>query len=293
MTTDPPAELFDRRALARHRRRASRLDSHDARFLHGLAAAQVSERLAEVNRTFTDAAVIGPQAGLWCHILAQRGGFPAAEALPDEEILPLEASARDIVIHGLALHWANDPVGQLVQCRRALRPDGLFVAVLLGGQTLHELRSSIATAEAEVEGGLSPRVSPMAGLRDLGGLLGRAGFALPVADSDRLTVTYASPLLLMRELRAMGETNALAGRRRGFLRRETLRRAAGLYRERFSRPDGRIEATFELVFLTGWAPSAGQPRPLRPGSATARLADALGTKEHSAGEKAAPARKKT
>jgi len=183
------------------------------------------------------------------------------------------------VVHALALHWAEDAVGQLVQCRRALRPDGLMIAALFGGRTLHELRACLSEAEARVTAGLSPRVVPMGEIRDLGALLHRAGFALPVADSLELTVRYETPLHLMRDLRAMGEQNALAGRLRHPTRRAVIAEAARLYAERFTGGDGRVAASFEIVTLTGWAPDAAQPQPLRPGSATTRLADALGTRE--------------
>jgi SAM-dependent methyltransferase len=198
--------------------------------------------------------------------------------VPEAEVLDLTVGAHDLVVHALSLHWANDLVGQLVQARRALRPDGLFLGVLFGGRTLHELRAALAEAEAAVTGGLSPRVVPMAEIRDLGGLLQRAGFALPVADSRTLTVTYETALHLMRDLRAMGEANAMAARTRKPLRRAILDKAASLYRSNFSR-GGRIVATFEMIFLTGWAPDASQPKPLRPGSAVKRLADALGADE--------------
>ena len=271
--------LFDRPALERHRRRAAR--GVPATFLHEAAADELSERLSEVNRTFTEPVVIGPQAELW----ARRAGL-AARCIPDAEVLDVAEGSADLAVHALALHWAEDPVGQLVQMRRALRPDGLAVAALFGGQTLHELRACMAEAEAEVEGGLSPRVAPMGEIRDLGGLLQRAGLALPVADSMRLSVDYPDPLALMRDLRAMGETNAMAGRRRGGLRRATLGRALTLYADRFATGSGRVLATFEIVFLTGWAPAAGQQQPLRPGSAKARLADALRVPERPAGDKA-------
>jgi SAM-dependent methyltransferase len=202
------------------------------------------------------------------------------------ENLPLEEGSQDLAVSAMLMHALNDPVGHLVQLRRALKPDGLLLAALFGGQTLHELRASLAEAEAEVEGGLSPRVAPMAEIRDLGALLQRAGFAMPVADAERLTVTYATPLHLMRELRAMGETNILSARRRQPLRRGTLMRACDIYAIHFAAPDGRVRATFEIVFLTGWAPAPDQPQPLRPGSAKARLADALGVPEVSTGEKA-------
>jgi SAM-dependent methyltransferase len=204
----------------------------------------------------------------------------------DEEALPFRDGSLDLVLSALALHFVNDLPGTLVQIRRALRPDGLFVAALLGGDTLTELRQAFAAAEAEMEDGISPRVLPFADLRDLGGLLQRAGFALPVTDIDRLTVRYASPLALMQDLRRMGATNPLVDRRRRPLRRATLRRMLEIYAARFADPDQRIRATFEIVFLSGWAPHESQQQPLNPGSARARLADALGTQERSAGEKA-------
>jgi NADH dehydrogenase [ubiquinone] 1 alpha subcomplex assembly factor 5 len=194
----------------------------------------------------------------------------------DEEALPFAEQSLDLVVSGLALHFVNDLPGTLIQIRRALKPDGLLLAALLGGATLTELRTAFLTAEEELEGGASPRVAPFADVRDLGGLLQRAGFALPVADSDTVTVTYREPLALMLELRAMGSSNALTERSRRPLRRATLARAIEIYRERFGLPDGRVPATFEIVTLTGWAPHPSQPKPLRPGSATTRLADVLG-----------------
>src|ERR1019366_9086697 len=204
----------------------------------------------------------------------------------DEEALPFRDGALDLVVSGLGLHFVNDLPGTLVQIRRALKPDGLFMAALLGGDTLTELRQAFAAAEAEIDGGISPRVLPFADLRDLGALLQRAGFALPVTDVDRLTVRYASPLALMHELRRMGATNPLIDRSRRPLRRATLARMLEIYAERFADPDARIRATFEIVYLSGWAPHESQQQPLAPGSARARLADALGTQERSAGEKA-------
>ena len=267
-----PPILTDRTALARNRGRA--LASRDpALFLQEDAADEIQERLIEVNRRFTQPAVITPFADLW------RARMPQARIVADDEGLDLEPGAHDLVIHALCLHWANDPVGQLVQCRRALRPDGLFLGVLYGGQTLAELRACLAEAEASVTGGLSPRVLPMAEIRDLGGLLQRAGFALPVADSATRNVTYAEMGRLMADLRAMGEANALAGRLRRPTGRQVFSQAAARYASGFPAPEGRVRATFEMVFLTGWAPDDSQPKPLRPGSATRRLADALGTAE--------------
>jgi SAM-dependent methyltransferase len=282
MTTPP--DLFDADLLARRRARAARLGGAD--FLHAAVAGEIAERLTEVNRSFQRPAVIGPRAALWAEILAAEAGLPPARRVADGAVLDLEAGAHDLVVHGLALHWANDPVGQLVQARHALAPDGLFLAALFGGETLFELRAAFAEAEVATLGGLSPRVAPMGEIRELGGLLQRAGFALPVADSRRFDVSYADAVALMRDLRAMGETNVMRDRLRRPLRRELLAQAAALYAERFSAPDGRVRASFDVIFLTGWAPASEQPKPLRPGSAAARLADALGTVERSAGEPA-------
>jgi SAM-dependent methyltransferase len=259
--------LTDRVALARHRARA------DAMILQDEAIIEVQERLNGVNRRFTAPAVVTGFPGLWAKAM------PGAMLVDDDDVLALTPGAHDLVIHGLALHWANDPVGQLVQCRRALQPDGLFIGVMFGGQTLQELRAVLAMAEAEVTGGLSPRVLPMGEIRDLGGLLQRAGFALPVADSFTRRVIYRDAWHLMHDLRAMGEGNALAARLRRPTRRAVLTRAAALYGERHGLTDGRIPATFDFICLTGWAPSDSQPKPLRPGSAAQRLADALGTPE--------------
>ncbi len=262
--------LTDRAALLRNRRRAW----HDpALFLHEIAGDEVKDRLSMVNRTFRDPAVISGFGSFWSRIISD------APHLDDSEVLDLPQSAHDLVVHAMSLHWADDPVGQLIQARRALRPDGLFLAVLPGGRSLHELRSTLAQAESDITGGLSPRVAPMADIRDLGALLQRAGFALPVADNLPLTVSYASPRHLMRDLRAMGEANALADRARRPLRRDVLERACTLYHDAFGTGDGGVRATFELVVLTGWAPDESQQKPLRPGSATMRLADALGATE--------------
>jgi hypothetical protein len=207
---------------------------------------------------------------------------PHATLCADDETLRLGAGQHDLVVHDLSLHWASDPVGQLVQCRLAMKPDGLLIATLFGGQTLHELRTALAEAESRITGGLSPRVAPMADIRDVGGLLQRAGFALPVADSQRYDVHYASMVHLMHDLRAMGEGNALAARLRRPTRRAVLDAAAQTYARHFATADGKIHATFEVITLTGWVPADNQQKPLRPGSAQTRLADALGTTEHDA-----------
>lgn len=259
-----PPQLIDRIALCRNRARAAET------FLHEEVLAEVEERLNEVNRRFTKPAVVSFLPGLW------QGLGPV---IADDDLLELTPQGHDLIVHALCLHWANDPVGQLVQCRRALRPDGLFMGFLFGGQTLHELRACLAEAEAEVTGGLSPRVLPMGEIRDLGGLLQRAGFALPVADSFTKTVRYRDALHLMRDLRAMGEGNALAARLRHTTRRAVLLRATEIYQHSYADTEGRIPATFEIICLTGWAPDDSQQKPLRPGSAQQRLAEALRTAE--------------
>ncbi|WP_374429338.1 methyltransferase domain-containing protein [Tabrizicola sp.] len=270
--TQPPT-LTDREALARHRARAQALPGHeDALFLHRLALADLEERLSEVNKSFTSAAVVTGFPSIFA-------GWREARVVPDDEVLALEPVAHDLVVHFMALHWANDPVGQLVQCRRALKPDGLCLVVLPGGRSLQELRAALAEAEAAVRGGLSPRVVPMGEIRDLGGLMQRAGFALPVADSLQQTVEYRSFPALLADLRAAGETNALQSRLRRFTGRSVLTEAARIYADSYSTPDRRLAATAELVVLTGWAPHESQQQPLRPGSAKARLADALGVPE--------------
>lgn len=266
-------ELFDTNALSMHRARAARSDNA-AWFLHEFAANCVDERLQDINRSFTKPAFVGWNTEIWQNVL----GMNVATA-PDAETITLPENSHDLVINGLTLHWANDPVGQLVQMRRALQSDGLMIAALFGGQTLNELRTAFAEAEARVEGGISPRVAPMGEIRDLGGLLQRAGFALPVADSVTVNVEYDTPIHLMNDLRYMGETNALLGRRKS-LKRETLAVAAEVYGSNYKTESGRIAATFEIVFLTGWVPSTDQQKPLRPGSAQQRLADVLGTTEH-------------
>jgi len=262
--------LTDRPALLRNRARAM---TAPALFLHESAAGEIKDRLGMVNKSFNAPAVVSGFPKAW------QDWFPDATCIVDEDTLELEESAHDLVVHAMCLHWANDPVGQLIQARRALKPDGLFLGIFFGGETLHELRASLAQAEADLTGGLSPRVAPMGEIRDLGALLQRAGFALPVADYLPLKASYESPLHLMRELRGMGETSALAARPRHATRRSVMLRACELYAETFASPDGRVPATFDLMVLTGWAPDESQPQPLRPGSATARLADALGTQE--------------
>lgn len=266
-----PPDLTDRPALIARRTRALRQGPE--LFLHEEVADEIEERLSEVNKRFTAPAVVTGFPQVW------QDRITGARIVADDPVLALEPAAHDLVIHMLSLHWASDPVGQLVQCRRALRPDGLMIAVLFGGRTLHELRAVLAEAESRLTGGLSPRVLPMGEIRDLGALLQRAGFALPVADSVPKTVTYLTAFHLFADLRAMGETNALAQRSRKPAPRALFPAAARLYAEHFPAAEGRINATFDILFLTGWAPHEDQQKPLRPGSAASRLADALGVPE--------------
>jgi SAM-dependent methyltransferase len=302
---NPSHVIVDRDLLRVRRRRALALGFSS--FLVDRAAEDLADRLATVLRTFRLAVDMGTPTNAVRSVLAGShnvgtivaAGAVAADALAeslagrtglavaaDEEALPFRDGSLDLVVSALSLHFVNDLPGTLVQIRRALRPDGLFAAALLGGDTLTELRQAFAAAEAEMEDGISPRVLPFADLRDLGALMQRAGFALPVTDVDRLTVRYASPLALMHDLRRMGATNPLTDRRRRPLRHATLARMLEIYAARFADPDQRIRATFEIVYLLGWAPHESQQQPLKPGSARTRLADALGTQERSAGEKA-------
>jgi len=290
--------IFDRALLRQRRRRAAVLGP--ATFLLDRLADDLADRLAAVLRRFELAADLGTPGDAVRAAIARLGSIGkivAADTLPevsrmapvvvaDEEALPFGAEKLDLVVSALALQFVNHLPGTLVQIRRALKPDGLFLGALLGGDTLTELRQSFAVAESEIEGGVSPRVAPFADLRDLGALLQRAGFALPVTDVDRLTVRYETVFALMHDLRRMGATNNLLARRRTPLKRATLFRMAEIYGERFADADGRVRATFEIVWLSGWAPHPDQQQPLRPGSAKERLADALGTREISTGEKA-------
>lgn len=300
VTSPDPLLVFDRATLRQRRERAARdWERHD--FLKREIAERLVDRLADVRRTFPlaldlgshgdeVATALGDRAMVECLVRADLGrGFAGRARGPavvaDEEFLPFAPGRFDLVLSAMALHWVNDLPGTLIQIARILKPDGLFLGALLGGATLWQLRQSLAAAESEIDGGLSPRVSPFADLRDAAGLLQRAGFALPVADGETIEVEYENALALMRDLSAMGESNLVAGRRRGLTRRATLLRAAELYGERFARPNGRVAASFEVLFLHGWAPHASQPKPLKPGSAARRLAEALETSEISAGEK--------
>jgi SAM-dependent methyltransferase len=287
--------IFDRLLWRRRRQRAMALQP--AGFLLDRAAAELADRLNAVLRRLdvvVDLGSPGDAVRTALHRRAPLGAvigvdiFPRAKpfVVADEEALPFAEGTVDLFVSALALQFANDLPGVLFQIRRALKPDGLLLAALLGGETLTELRQSFAAAESEIEGGASPHVAPFTDLREAGGLLHRAGFALPVTDLERVTVRYGSAFDLMHDLRRMGATNPLIARRRIPVRRATLMRMAEIYAERFADRDGRIRATFDLVWLSGWGPHPDQQQPLKPGSARARLADALGTREISAGEKA-------
>jgi SAM-dependent methyltransferase len=301
-------KVFDRGAVRRHRERASpRFAGH--RFLVTEVAERLADRLSDVTRDFAAALDLGCHSGELAATLKGRGGIrrlvqaDLSEAMVrrasgprlvcDEELLPFAPASFDLILSVLSLHWVNDLPGTLAQIARCLKPDGLFLAALLGGETLTELRQAFIAAELEEEGGASPRVSPFVELRDAGGLLQRAGLALPVVDSDTITVTYGDALELMAELRGMGESNAVVDRRHALTRRATLFRAAELYRELYADGDGRLPATFQVLTLTAWAPHDSQQKALAPGSARARLAEALGADEHSAGEKARPGSERT
>ena len=297
--TDSPI-VFDRAAVRRNRTRAARaLATHD--FLWRESARRIAERLDEVRRHFPLALELGAHGAVLAEEVAGRGAIEtlvacdmapamaAAARAPalaaDEERLPFAPHCFDLALSNLSLHWVNDLPGTLIQINRALRPDGLLIAAVLGGATLAELREVLMEAELAATGGVRPRVSPFADARALAGLLQRAGFALPVVDGDTIEVRYRDALALMRDLRLMGEANAHAERPRGFTPRAVLLDAAARYASRFADADGRVAARFEIITLTAWAPAASQPKPLRPGSAARRLADALGTVEIKAGDK--------
>ena len=301
-----PPLIFDRSLLRARRRRGLRLGAET--FLLDRVAEDFADRLGAVVRRFDLAVDLGtptaavrtallrngaigtlialdPMIDAAQHLSGDHAAAAASRVVADEEALPFADNTLDLVVSGLSLQAVNDLPGVLVQIRRALKPDGLFLAALLGGDTLAELRQSFAMAESELDGGVSPRVAPFPDLRDMGALLQRAGFALPVTDVDRIRVRYATPLALLHDLRRMGAANPLVERRRVPLRRATLMRAMEVYAARFADPDGKVRASFDIIWLSGWSPHESQQQPLQPGSARTRLADALGTTELSAGEK--------
>jgi SAM-dependent methyltransferase len=286
-----PTNIFDRALIRRRLARALARGDHGAGFLLRYAIDDICERLGAVKRDFAAIADLGTPSAALAERLAIRAGAglvvrvapsvrtigvaPVLGIVGDEECAPLARGRFDLAVSALALHYANDLPGELVQIRQALKPDGLFLGCLLGGRSLNELRTALAAAETELCGGVSPRVAPFADVRDMGALLQRAGFALPVADSEPLTVRYANMFGLMADLRAMGASNALEARLRTPAPRALFFRAAQIYAERFADPDGRVRATFELIFASGWAPHESQQKPLARGSAKMRLADAL------------------
>lgn len=295
-------ELFDRRLLRQRRERfAGEIAAHD--FLLSHVALEIAERIGAILRDFPLALDLGAyRGGLGQRVAAlprvgemiyaeSAAGLAALCPRPalvcDEDLLPFRDASLNLVVSGLALHRVNDLPGALIQIRRALAPDGLFLGAALGSRSLQELRGALIEAEAEVVGGASPHIAPFADLRDYGALLQRAGFALPVTDAELLSVIYPSARALMAEIRVLGGGNVLASRRKAPMSRGMLDRAETIYRSRHGTADGKIVASFEIVYLAGWAPHEGQQKPLRPGSATQRLADALGTEEHPAGDKAA------
>lgn len=290
MSSPPP--IFDRRLVRQRLARAVKAGAEE--FLLVRAIEDFGERLRTIKREFAfilDSGTPSPRLAAWlmdelrprllvrmAPLAETAGGASSARLVGDEENLPLAPECFDLAVSALSLQSLNDLPGALLQIRRALKPDGLFLGCLLGGRSLQELRTALAVAETEISGGISPRIAPFADVRDMGGLLQRAGFALPVADSEPLTVRYQSIFTLMADLRAMGATNALVARLRRPSRRELFLRAAAVYAERFADPDGRVRATFEMIFVSGWAPHESQQMPLPPGSAKMRLADALGSK---------------
>jgi SAM-dependent methyltransferase len=291
--------IFDHSVVRLQRRRALGQVS----FLMRRVADDLGDRLATVLRHFGCALDLGTPGDAVIDVLAasgKTGSIVAADALvtrklmkpgvlgvaADEEALPFRDASLDLVVSALAFQFINDLPGLFAQIRRLLKPDGLFLAALAGGETLIELRQSFAEAETAIENGVSPRVIPLLDVREAGALLQRAGFALPVTDVDRLIVRYDSPIALMHDLRALGATNPMFERSRRPLKRALLERMIDIYRQRFSDPYGRMRATFDIVWVSGWSPHPSQQKPLLPGSARQRLADALGVKEYSAGEKA-------
>ena len=293
--------LFDRSLLRRRRARfAHEVGARE--FLIAHVAREIAERVELMLRTFPLALDLGAYHGLLGRMIAKlpsvgdviyaESAFAYAALCPrpalvcDEDLLPFKDESFNLIVSGLALHRVNDLPGALIQIRRALQPDGLFIAAALGAGALIELRHALLEAEGEMEGGASPRVSPFGDVREYGALLQRAGFALPVADTETLKAVYPSPRELMREVRALGGGNVLLARSKAPLHRRTLERAEAIYRQKHATPDGKVTATFEFVFMSGWAPHASQQKPLKPGSAAQRLADALHTEEQPAGDKA-------
>ncbi len=290
-----PITVFDRDILKLRRDRAA-TKAQDYNFLFAETAERLADRLDDTTRNFPMAVDLGCHSGELGQIIGTRGGIETlyqtdisaryattaranngkGTLVADEEFLPFAEGSLDLIISNLSLHWVNDLPGMLLQARRSLKPDGLFLACMLGGETLKDLREALMTAEAEEEGGVSPRVSPFVDVKDAGALLQRSGFALPVVDADDIYIDYPDALKLMRDLSGMGESNLITKRSKKFTKRSTLARAAAIYHERHARSDGRIMAKFQVIYLTAWAPDENQPKPLRRGSGQVSLVDFLG-----------------
>ena len=288
---ETPIQVFDRATVRRNRERAAaKFAAHD--FLFREVGERLLDRLDDLTLRFPLAVEIGARHGLLRNLLAGRGGIAvlvetnlsvaalggdgALRLVADEELFPFADGSLDLVVSNLALHWANDLPGVLSQVRRALKPDGLFLASLFGGETLHELGQALGEAELAATGGMAPRIAPLVDVRDAGALLQRAGFALPVVDSDRIDVSYPDALALMRDLRHMGETNAAIERPRQLSRRDVVLGAAAVYHERFGDAQGRVPATFQIIYLTAWRPHESQQKPAKRGSGEISLTEVLG-----------------
>ncbi|NVK20166.1 MAG: methyltransferase domain-containing protein [Methylocystaceae bacterium] len=290
--------VFDRKLVRAHRDRASKT-WEDFDFLHKEVAERMCDRLDDVVRDFPMALDIGCHGGDIAEVIGQRGKVEhliqcdlsegmvrradkqkAISVVADEEFLPFGSEKFDLIVSNLSLHWVNDLPGALVQIYRALKPDGLFIATMFGIETLRELRQCLSDAELVVDGGMSPRISPFADVRDAGMLLQRAGFNLPVVDADAIEVRYENPMKLMKDLKGMGENNKVLERRKSFTKRELIMHTLQRYLDEFSGDDGRVPATFQVLYMTAWKPDPSQQQPLKPGSADKKLADALGVPEH-------------
>jgi NADH dehydrogenase [ubiquinone] 1 alpha subcomplex assembly factor 5 len=295
--------VFDRNLLRRRRDRAAR-NIADFDFILREVAGQLVDRLDVIKKEFPLVVDLGGGHGALSALLRERAGTqhvistdisfpmavqsPVAAVVADEEFLPFKSGSLDAIVSNLALHWTNDLPGALIQSRNALKADGLFMAAVLGGESLKELRDALMTAELNITDGASPRVSPFIDLRDMGALMQRAGFALPVVDGDIITVDYSSPLKLMQDLRGMGASNATLGRLMKPTRRGVIMEAARVYHDKYAGKDGRVPATFQIIYAIGWSPHDSQQKPMKPGTAKVKLADALDTVEVSAGEEAKP-----
>lgn len=282
---DNPAIIFDRTALRRNRDRAAKNPvAHD--FLHREVAARLYDKYLDINRDFHTILDLGCRGGELGKLLPDKyvinldlsRKFPGCDVQADEEFLPCKPGSLDLIITNLSLHWINDLPGCLAQIKQSLKPDGLFLGALFGGETLTELRQSLMAAEINIRGGASPRISPFVDIRTIGGLLQRAGFALPVIDTDRITVTYDNAFKLMQDLHAMGESNILINRARGLTSPQIMTECARIYQQKFTNRKGRITASFDILYLLGWSPHESQQQPLKPGQGKVSLTEVFGGK---------------